>query len=97
MKQVLVTGGARGIGMGIARAFLARGHHVTVTGLTDEEVETVGEPGLTAILLDVTDDSSVDHVLAGRALVPVALVLIGEQRTALFNEGYRHIASFVPE
>ena len=41
MKQALITGGARGIGFGIAEAMLEAGYGVTVTGLTDEEVAAV--------------------------------------------------------
>ena len=33
MKQALITGGARGIGFGIAEAMLKAGYGVTVTGL----------------------------------------------------------------
>ena len=32
-KVVLVTGGARGIGMGIAKAFVAEGHRVMIADL----------------------------------------------------------------
>ena len=41
MKQILITGGARGIGFGIGQAMLEAGYAVTVTGLTDEEVSAV--------------------------------------------------------
>ena len=60
MKQALITGGARGIGLGIAEAMLAAGYRVTVTGLTAEEV--AGAPRrehLDAVELDVTSDSDV--------------------------------------
>lgn len=56
----LVTGGARGIGLGIAEALLARDYQVVVTGLTDNEVAAVPpRQGLSAIRLDVTDGISV--------------------------------------
>jgi NAD(P)-dependent dehydrogenase (short-subunit alcohol dehydrogenase family) len=60
MKQALITGGARGIGLGIAEAMLAAGYRVTVTGLTAEEV--AGAPRrehLDAVALDVTSDADV--------------------------------------
>ena len=41
MKQALITGGARGIGLGIAEAMLKAGYDVVVTGLTAEEVAAV--------------------------------------------------------
>jgi len=60
MKQALITGGARGIGFGIAEAMLAAGYHVTVTGLTVEEVATVPKrEHLEARVLDVTRDDDV--------------------------------------
>ena len=60
MKQALITGGARGIGWGVAQAMLAAGYAVTVTGLTVEEVEAVPHHDrVTAVRLDVTDDGDV--------------------------------------
>lgn len=60
MKQALITGGARGIGFGIAEAMLQAGYAVTVTGLTDEEVAAVpGRENLKAVRLDVTSDADV--------------------------------------
>jgi NAD(P)-dependent dehydrogenase (short-subunit alcohol dehydrogenase family) len=60
MKQALITGGARGIGFGIAEAMLAAGYGVTVTGLTAEEVAAVpARDNLKAVTLDVTHDSKV--------------------------------------
>ncbi|MGH8826632.1 MAG: SDR family NAD(P)-dependent oxidoreductase, partial [Jiangellaceae bacterium] len=54
-RSVLVTGGNRGIGLAIARAFAEAGDAVTVTSRS-------GEPpaGLTAVRCDVTDAASVD-------------------------------------
>jgi NAD(P)-dependent dehydrogenase (short-subunit alcohol dehydrogenase family) len=60
MKQALITGGARGIGFGIAEAMLAGGYGVTVTGLTADEVEAVPKrENLQAVTLDVTRDAEV--------------------------------------
>lgn len=65
MKQALVTGGARGIGFGVAEALLAAGYAVTVTGVSEAEVAAVpARDGLVAVVLDVTDQASVDAVLA---------------------------------
>ena len=66
MKQALVTGGARGIGWGIAEALLAAGYGVTVTGLTDDEVAAVPRrENATAVRLDVTDDAAVAALFGG--------------------------------
>jgi NAD(P)-dependent dehydrogenase (short-subunit alcohol dehydrogenase family) len=60
MKQALITGGARGIGFGVAEAMLAAGYGVTVTGLTEEEVAAVpARAHLKAVQLDVTSDAGV--------------------------------------
>lgn len=54
-RSVLVTGGNRGIGLAIARAFAEAGDAVTVTYRS-------GEPpaGLTGVRCDVTDQAAVD-------------------------------------
>ncbi|MET4632747.1 SDR family NAD(P)-dependent oxidoreductase [Kaistia defluvii] len=65
MKQALVTGGARGIGYGVAEALLAAGYTVTVTGLSEVEVAAVPKrEHLAAIVLDVTDQTSADAAIA---------------------------------
>lgn len=66
MKQALITGGARGIGFGIAEAMLAAGYGVTVTGLTAEEVAAVPRrDNLKPVRLDVTQDAQVAACIAG--------------------------------
>lgn len=73
-RTVLVTGGARGIGKGIARAFLNAGHQVMIgdlgsgsrwnynlatAGIMDETVQELSAIGdVAAVPLDVTDESS---------------------------------------
>ncbi len=54
-RSVLVTGGNRGIGLAIARAFAEAGDQVAVTNRTGEAPE-----GLFAVRCDVTDAASVD-------------------------------------
>ncbi len=64
-KRALITGGARGIGFGIAEALLTAGYHVTVTGLSAAEIAAVPErEGLHAVKLDVTSDAEVAAVVA---------------------------------
>jgi len=66
MKQALITGGARGIGFGIAEAMLAAGYKVAVTGLTAAEVAAVPRrDNLNAVTLDVTDDAVIAACIAG--------------------------------
>jgi 3-oxoacyl-[acyl-carrier protein] reductase len=54
-RSVLVTGGNRGIGLCIARAFADAGDNVVITHRSGEPPE-----GLRGVLCDVTDSSSVD-------------------------------------
>jgi 3-oxoacyl-[acyl-carrier protein] reductase len=56
---VLVTGGNRGIGLAIARAFVAAGDAVTVTSRSGEAPD-----GLSAVAMEVTDDASVQAAFA---------------------------------
>jgi 3-oxoacyl-[acyl-carrier protein] reductase len=58
-RSVLVTGGNRGIGLAIARAFAAAGDRVTVTYRSGEPPE-----GLRGVKCDVTDADSVDAAFA---------------------------------
>ena len=65
-RNVLITGGYRGIGLSIAHAFVQAGDNVVV-------VDRAGEPpaGMLGVSCDVTDTASVDaaftSVLSGRA------------------------------
>lgn len=54
-RNVLVTGGNRGIGLAIARSFAEAGHHVVITHRSGEPPE-----GLEGVLCEVTDTASVD-------------------------------------
>lgn len=64
-RKVLVTGGTSGIGAGIARAFVAAGDEVIVTGATDGEVQRARvELAVHAVQqLDVRDDAQVQRVV----------------------------------
>jgi NAD(P)-dependent dehydrogenase (short-subunit alcohol dehydrogenase family) len=66
-REALITGGAGGIGFAIATAMLECGYTVTVTGLTEAEVESVPRrTGLSALRLDVTDDGEVARVIGSQ-------------------------------
>lgn len=58
-RSVLVTGGNRGIGLAIARAFAAAGDAVTITYRSGEPPD-----GLPGVRCDVTDAASVDAAFA---------------------------------
>ena len=64
IPKAFITGGATGIGYAIATAMVEAGYHVTVTGLTDEQVTAVlTGPHLAAAKLDVTSTASAAAVL----------------------------------
>lgn len=58
-RNVLVTGGNRGIGLSIARAFADAGDHVVITHRSGEPPEA-----LSGVRCDVTDSASVDAAFA---------------------------------
>lgn len=55
-RSVLITGGNRGIGLAIAKAFLANGDKVAVTYRSESELPD----GILGVKADVTDEASVD-------------------------------------
>jgi NAD(P)-dependent dehydrogenase (short-subunit alcohol dehydrogenase family) len=62
--KALITGGATGIGFGIATAMCDAGYDVTVTGISEAQVAAVPRlPRLSAAILDVTSEASVHAVL----------------------------------
>ncbi|MBA3788143.1 MAG: SDR family oxidoreductase [Actinobacteria bacterium] len=64
-SRALVTGAGRGIGAAIARELAANGWHVTVTGRTADQVETVArEIGGTAVTGDVSKREDVERMIA---------------------------------
>ncbi len=73
-SRALVTGAGRGIGAGIARALAAGGWHVTVTGRTAAEVETVArEIEGAAVVGDVSRREDVARMIA--AAGPIDLLV----------------------
>lgn len=67
MKQVLITGGATGIGAATAQVFLERGYRVFVT-VHQMAAEL---PGVTAIPCDITDPADVERLFAAVGTVDV--------------------------
>jgi NAD(P)-dependent dehydrogenase (short-subunit alcohol dehydrogenase family) len=64
-RNVLVGGGTSGIGAAIARAFMAAGDRVLVTGATEAEAQRARDEGLNARVLDVRDAAAVQALVAG--------------------------------
>jgi len=95
MKQALITGGARGIGWGVAEAMLAAGYAVTVTGLTEEEVAAIPRhEQVTSARLDVTDNAAVTACIARLArldaLVNCAGMILRENKEFTI-EGFQKV------
>jgi 3-oxoacyl-[acyl-carrier protein] reductase len=59
-RSVLVTGGNRGIGLAIARAFADNGDKVAVTFRTGEPPEELTKLGVLPVRCDITDAEQVD-------------------------------------
>lgn len=77
-KTALITGGARGIGWGIAKALLLDRHRVIVTGLNDEEVGDVPHHDqLEVNRLDVRDDHAVDALMKTCARIDILVNCAG--------------------
>lgn len=63
-KHAIVTGGGTGIGLAIARALVAEGAEVTITGRRLEVLQEVAEPGMHPMVMDVTDEDQIIKVMA---------------------------------
>ncbi len=81
-RVVLVTGGARGIGRGIAEAFLGRGANVIVCGRTEpDELPTAAAHSAVFLAADVRDADAVD------ALVTETVARFGHLDVLINNAG----------
>jgi NAD(P)-dependent dehydrogenase (short-subunit alcohol dehydrogenase family) len=79
-RRVLVSGGTSGIGAAIARAFMAAGDRVTVTGATTAEADAARAAGLDARVLDVRDAAAVDALVGGFETLDVLVNCAGTIR-----------------
>jgi NAD(P)-dependent dehydrogenase (short-subunit alcohol dehydrogenase family) len=63
-KKVVVTGGSRGLGLGLVEALVAHGASVTVVARDTDALTAVRERlGVTAISADVTDEAAAHRIL----------------------------------
>jgi NAD(P)-dependent dehydrogenase (short-subunit alcohol dehydrogenase family) len=73
-KKVVVTGGSRGLGLGLVEALVARDARVTVVARSADALESVrARLGVKTIAADVTDEAAANRILA--EVRPAILVL----------------------
>ena len=73
-KYVVVTGGSRGLGLGLVEALVAHGANVTVVARDADALASVrGRLGVATISADVTDETAANRILA--EISPDILVL----------------------
>src|SRR5260370_27612389 len=64
-KNVVVTGGSRGLGLGLVEALVARGAQVTVVARGADALASVHDRlGVATISADVTDETAAQRILA---------------------------------
>lgn len=87
-RTVVITGGTRGIGAGVAEVMSRSGWHVISAGVSEEEIARFsGSKDIELRLLDVTDEASVDSLFSDLerldALVNCAGILVREREYEL--------------
>ena len=64
-KNVVVTGGSRGLGLGLVEALVAHGAVVTVVARNADALKFVGaQLGVATISADVTDETAAHRILS---------------------------------
>ena len=87
-KTALVTGGTRGIGLGIALAFKDQGYRVVATGVNPGEVDSTNErfPELNCLALDVTRSDQIKATMTGLESLDVLINCAG----TILRDGKEH-------
>src|SRR5262245_36793870 len=63
-KSVVVTGGSRGLGLGLVEAFVHHGAKVAVVARQSGALDELrSRPGVSAIVADVTDAAAAKHIV----------------------------------
>ena len=77
-KTALITGGAAGLGLGMAREFLAQGARVVLLDLAPPPADLADNPGVLGITCDVTEPEAVDAAFtkAEAAFGPLDITIV---------------------
>lgn len=91
-KTAIVTGGASGFGLGIARKFAAEGARVMIADINgDAAVETAQELGAHSVQVDVANGDSVN------AMVAATMAAFGHVDILINNAGVTHLPSLMED
>ena len=92
-NTILITGGATGIGLALARSLAEKGNQVIICGRSEAALQKVQQdvPGLATYICDITDASSRHAMIEGlKARYPKLNVVIN-------NAGVQHHRNFTTE
>lgn len=98
-KIAVVTGGTSGIGLGLAKAFAARGNTVIVTGRTRARLDALAAtaPALHGLFLDLDDPASLPalkkEVLASFPALDIVVANAGVSGREDLTAGDWHLSS----
>jgi NAD(P)-dependent dehydrogenase (short-subunit alcohol dehydrogenase family) len=93
-KTAMITGGAGGIGVAVAKRFIAEGANVMIADLDEQRLAGISArlgPNAGHMAIDVTDPQS------GRRLVAETLVRFGSVDVALLNAGIEGPVGLIPD
>ncbi len=85
-KHALVTGGGRGIGLGVARALLGAGARVTIAGRDLAQLEVAARElgAVNCLALDVTDGAAVEAAFARCGQIDILVNNAGQAASTPF-------------